>query len=135
MNKYILSIVFTLLLVKHSSAQMHISTSMRSDYSWSSIKEEWILISDDENEKTFFDFNKDFTLMKHTTSSITSTYIIKSYNEDKPKKQWEFAITSDVGNDYVMILDLKNNNVRFIGKSKGELFLVKHLIKKVWFDN
>lgn len=120
---------------RYSQAQIHISTSMRSDFVWNSNRNEWVWVSDDENEKTFFEINRDFTLIKHTTPSLTSTYIIKSSEEDKEKNQWEFSITSDVGNDYLMILDIKNNNVRFIGKTKeGNLFLVKHTIKQMWTD-
>lgn len=134
MNKLILFLVLQTLFLKSSQGQINISTSLRSDYTWNSVTEEWDWVSDDGNEQTFFEINKGMTLMKHTTPTLTSNYIIKSSKEDKVKNQWEFNITSDVGNNYIMILDIKNNNVRFIGKRDGVLFLVKHKIKRIWFD-
>jgi hypothetical protein len=40
--------------------------------------------------------------------------MIKSSERDKEKDQYELNIVSDVGNEYLMIIDIKNNNLRFI---------------------
>lgn len=117
-----------------SLGQMHISTDLREDFSWNSRTEDWDLQNQDEDELTFFDFNKGFTLFKHTTTTITSSYKISSYVQDKDNKRWEFEIVSDVGNKYLMILDISNNNIRFIGKGKS-VYLVRHRIKRLWFDD
>jgi hypothetical protein len=116
------------------NAQLHISTNLREDFSWNSTKEDWVFISQDEEELTFFDFNKDMTIMKHTTPSITSSYMIKSSKKDEKKDQWQFDLVSDVGNKYLMIIDIKNNNLRFIGTQKDQVFMVRHKIKRVWND-
>jgi hypothetical protein len=122
--------------LKPCFSQMHISTSMRSDYDWDANKKQWVWASDNENEKTFFEINPAFTLMKHTTPKITSTYIITSSKEDKDNQFWECKVTSDVGNKYTLYIDLKNNMVKFVGQDKdSSYFLVKHNIRKVWYDN
>ncbi|WP_044115468.1 hypothetical protein, partial [Anaerophaga thermohalophila] len=115
-------------------AQMNISTNFRQDGIWDDEKEEWSIFSTDDEEITFFEYNKDFTMFKHTTASITSAYMIKSQKYDEENERYEFDVVSDVGNKYYMIFDLKNENVRFIYEREGSLFLVQHSIKRVWFD-
>lgn len=115
-------------------AQMNISTNFRQDGIWDNEKEEWSIFSTDDEELTFFEFNKDFTMFKHTTATITSAYMIKSQKYDEENERYEFDVVSDVGNKYYMVFDLKNENVRFIYEREGSMFLVQHSIKKVWFD-
>lgn len=115
-------------------AQMNISTNLREDYTWDEETEEWELISSDEEELTFFKFNKELTMFKHTTPSITSAYIINSYEYDEENDQYTFEVMSDVGNEYTMILDEKNENIRFIGESEDGTFCVRHTIKKLWVE-
>lgn len=115
-------------------AQMNISTNFRQDGIWNIEKEEWSIISTDDEDLTFYEFNKDFTMFKHTTATITSAYMIKSQKYDEENERYEFDVVSDVGNKYYMIFDLKNENVRLIYKKDGSVFLVQHSIKKVWFD-
>src|SRR5690606_29947236 len=96
---------------------------------------EFDLLDEDQEELTFFEFNKQLTMFKHKTPTITSAYTINSTNEDKENMRWDFDIMSDVGNKYLMILDLKNNNIRFIYTKNGATYLVQHSIKKLWFDD
>lgn len=81
-------------------AQLNISTNFRQNGIWNNEKEEWTIFSTDEDELTFFEFNKDFTMFKHTTASITSAYMIKSAEHDEELDQYELDIVSDVGNKY-----------------------------------
>lgn len=116
-------------------AQMNISTNFRQDGIWDDEKEEWSIFSTYDEEITFFEFNKDLTMFKHTTASITSAYMIKSQKYDEENERYEFDVVSDVGNKYYMIFDLKNENVGFIYEREGSLFLVQHSIKRIWFDD
>jgi len=116
-------------------AQMNISTNLRQDFVYDNTKEEWNVSFKNEDELTFFEFNKDFTMFKHTTSTMTSAYIIKSSKEDKERNQFELDIISDIGNKYLMLIDFKDNNVRFIYEKDSIMYMVHHTIKKVWFDD
>jgi hypothetical protein len=55
MNKLLLTLVLPFFFVKATQGQIHISTSLRSDFTWNSSAEEWSWVSDDENEQTFFE--------------------------------------------------------------------------------
>ncbi|WP_186990389.1 hypothetical protein [Constantimarinum furrinae] len=114
---------------------MNISTDLRKDGIWDDVSEEWSLISENNEELTFFVFNTDLTMFKHTTSSVTSAYLIKSQEKDEENDQFELSIVSDVGNKYIMIIDFKNDNLRFIYDNDGESRMVWHRIKSVWFED
>ncbi len=113
---------------------MHISTDLREDYVWSESEEDWIFVNSNDSEFTFFNFNEELTMFKHVTPSITSAYIINSNDYDEERDQYTFEITSDVGNNYTMIIDVNNNNVRFIGENENGVYIVRHNIKRLWFD-
>ncbi len=134
MKKIIFTLTIILCGMHNISAQMHISTFLRSDAVFNETTEEYDLLNEDKEELTFFEFNKELTMFKHTTPTITSAYTVKSSTEDKENERWEFDIMSDVGNKYLMILDMKNNNIRFIYTKNGSTYLVQHSIKKLWFD-
>jgi len=129
--------IFTILILSFVTfeciAQIYISTNLIQFAIFNEKTREYDLIGEKE-EITFFEFNKQFTFFKHTTPTITSAYTIKSSKEDKVNERWEFDIMSDVGNSYYMILDLKNNNIRFIYTKNGSIYLLQYSIKKLWFD-
>lgn len=115
--------------------QFHVSTNLRSDYTWDKENKDWELESEDEDSLTFFEFNKDFTMVKHTTSTTTSGYLIKSQEHDERdgNNQYIFIIISDVGNKYIMIYDVKNSNIRFITDDLSKM--IKFKIKSTWSDD
>lgn len=132
-----LSLLFLIFFLTAASyAQMHISTNLREDYDWNSKTSSWDFNTDDKASATLFDFNKDMNMFKHTTANISSAYYIKSNTYDKDSKTWEYEVVSDVGNKYRVILDPDRNNIRFIGtRSDGSQFLVRHTIKRLWYDD
>lgn len=127
-------ILLLCVIIQPVFAQMNISTNLRQDGYWDEKNEEWVVISTDDEEFTFFEFNEEYTMFKHTTPTITSAYIIKSKKEDKEQQQFELSIVSDVGNKYTMVLDFKNSNLRFMYVKDDYLLMVQHDIKKIWFD-
>ena len=110
MTRNLFTTVLTLLFSVQLLAQMNISTNLRQDGVYDEEKEEWTVLSSNDEELTFLEFNKDFTMFKHTTASVTSAYMIKSNKKDEERDQFELDIVSDVGNKYLMIIDFKNNN-------------------------
>jgi hypothetical protein len=119
-------------LTNLSYSQLNVSTDVKEYYDWDNTKEEWVISSAEDPFFSFFEFNEDFTLLTHTTSDITSAYIIKSEEYDEPRDQYTFEVVSDVGNEYLLIMDKNNNNIRFIGEDESGTYLVRFRIKKVW---
>ena len=73
-------------------AQINISTDLRQDGIYKSETEEWEVLCTNDEELTFFEFNKEFTIFKHTTPTITSAYLIKSQEENNELEQFELSI-------------------------------------------
>lgn len=132
--KNIMLSVILVLLTTSAFGQFHISTNSRVDYKWNETNSEWEFDSKDEESITFLEFNKDFTLVKHTTASTISGYLIKSqeHDEEDGNDQYLFTLVSDIGNEYIMIYDIKNNNIRFITDDFTRM--IKFKIKSTWAD-
>ena len=132
------SIVIILVISVSVSAdirgQFFISTNSTEIFSKVERSEEWKFESLDEDDVTFFMFSEEFDFVEHTTADGTSAYLITSEERDLEggRDQFLFTVTSDVGNEYVMIWDIANENIRFV--SSDRLFLVRYTIKSSWQD-
>jgi len=126
--------IFFLLLFwsTQSFSQFKISTDLREDYIWSDSLGEWMLVNSNDQEFTLIEFDTLLPILIHTTPTMTSRYIINSNEYDQEHDHTTFDLTSDVGNHYTMIIDINNNNVRFVGESQGTTTIVRHNIKKFW---
>lgn len=114
-----------------ASAQLSISTNLRQDATWSNADEKWNVFSTDEGG-TLFEFNKEFTTFRHTTASISSDYYVKSVEYDDEKVLYTMTVTSDVGNEYELMIDGLNECVAFFYWKDDVYYLVRHTIKNSW---
>lgn len=115
-------------------AQIYVSTDARTIHNWDSIGEEWILEEYEDDFLTFFEFNNELTMIKHTTPSVTSAYLIKSaeVNNEDGRDQIEYDVISDIGNSYMLLYDAKNENIRFIDIKSDRM--IRFEIKAVWTE-
>jgi hypothetical protein len=113
--------------------ELSISTNYRQDAVWNNGEEKWD-VSSEKEDGTLFEFNKELTMFKHTTATITSNYYIKSYEYDDEKVSYTMIVTSDAGNEYEMIIDGINNCVAFFYWYDNEYYLVRHTIKNSWYE-
>ena len=129
-----LLIILGVLITQVIHAQIFVSTDARTVYNWDSIGEEWILEESEDDFLTFFEFNNELTMIKHTTPSITSAYLIKSVEVDDEdgRDQIEYDVISDIGNSYMLLYDAKNENIRFIDFKSDRM--IRFEIKAVWTE-
>lgn len=116
-----------------SIAQLNISTNYRQDAIWNNETEQWDVLSTDESG-TLFSFNKELTMFKHTTETISSDYYISDWEYNEEEVKYTMTVTSDVGNAYELIIDGINNCVCFFYWYENEYILVRHTIKRSWFN-
>jgi len=133
MKKLITTVCVLICAIQFTFAQLNVTTDYRQEYSYNTDKKEYEELGKGRADATFFEFNKDFTMFKHVTTTITSSYTIKSTAKDTVANHYEFEVMSDVGNHYLMILDLKNESMRFIYTLDDVIYMVRHRIKKAWF--
>lgn len=122
----------SLLFAFSLSAQLSISTHLRQDATWNNSEEKWNVFSTDD-KGTLFEFNKDFTLFRHTTASISSDYYIRNWEYDDEQITYTMTVTSDAGNEYELIIDGINQCVAFFYWQGETYYLVRHSIKNSWF--
>lgn len=116
------------------NAQLSISTNLRQDAIWRETEEKWDVLSEDP-KGTLFEFNKDLTMFKHTTETITSTYYINKWEYNEEQAKYTMTVTSDAGNEYEMIVDGINNCVAFFYYLEDKYILVRHSIKNTWIKD
>ena len=116
-------------------AQIHISTNLRQDGKFNTTTKLYDSASKDTKELSYFEFDKDLTMFTHHTFTKTSSYLIKSTKKDETNSRWEFDVLSDAGYSYYMIIDIINNNIRFIYREEGATYLAQFNITRFWIDN
>jgi hypothetical protein len=131
MKKWILLTAFAGIM-QWSTAQLSISTNLRQDAIWDEDLQDWEVLATDENV-TFFEFNRELTLFKHTTTTITSTYNISDWEYDSTLVKYTMVVTSDAGNTYDVVIDGINNYIGFFYYRDLDYILVHHAIKDTWF--
>ena len=116
-------------------AQLNVSTNLRVNYTWNDTNNEWEYVSQDDKSSTFFEFNEGLTMVKHTTEKSTVNYKIKSSERESSdgKNQIIMMIISDVGEEYMMIFDIKEKKVAYIPVDDD--FMVEYSIKSTWRDD
>jgi hypothetical protein len=76
--------------------------------------------------------NEAETVFTHTTETMKSSYFVKSREYDKENDVYTYYVTSDVGNDYYYIFDLKNKEVRVLIKKEDKIELLRFYVKAIF---
>tara|TARA_B100001113_G_scaffold333461_1_gene311332 strand:+ start:539 stop:940 length:402 start_codon:yes stop_codon:yes gene_type:complete len=103
-----------------SHAQISWSTSDSGTCYWDNNQKEWTNCSNKKEFNSLFTFNKDVTMITHTTSELKSVYYIKSIENNEEDLLFKYEVISDVGNEYLMYFDLSNEQIRILS-FKGEI--------------
>ena len=75
--------------------------------------------------------NESETLFTHTTETIKSTYYVKEKEYDN--EVFAYTVTSNVGNEYYYIFDLKHKKVRAVFvNDEGKTMLLRFLVKAIF---
>jgi hypothetical protein len=128
MKKIIFSLIVILFAGGSAYSQIYITTNLRQDGKFNKLTKVYDSVFRDKKELTLFEFDKNFTSVIHQTNAKTSTYLIKSITKDDKNGRWEFDVLSDAGYSYYMIIDLVNNNIRFIYRANDSTYLAQFTI-------
>ena len=83
-------------------------------------------------ESSLFVMNEAETVFTHTTETIKSSYFVKSSEYDKENDVYTYFVTSDVGNDYYYIFDIKNKEVRILITKEDTIELLRFYVKTIF---
>jgi len=73
--------------------------------------------------------NESETMFTHTIETMKSTYYVNSSEYDETNKVWLYEVTSDVGNKYTYIFDIKNMQIRALYEKDGQTKLIVFTVK------
>lgn len=113
------------------NAQIYVSCTHRDYYTYSEYDEDFKYDSG-YDENSMFEINKEQTMFKHTTPTISSAYYVSSSHYDENDEILYLEVVSDVGNNYLYMFDAKNNLVKVLYEVDNETKLIVFTIKKIW---
>jgi len=83
-------------------------------------------------ESSLFVMNEAETVFTHTTETMKSSYFVKSSEYDKENDVYTYYVTSDVGNEYYYIFDIKNKEVRVLITKEDTIELLRFYVKAIF---
>jgi hypothetical protein len=83
-----------------------------------------------ESQNSIFEITQNQIL--HTTPSMKSAYYIERFKKEEQPNIYEMYVMSDVGNLYLVVVDLVKNEVRFFYIIDNTTYVVVYKIKKYW---
>lgn len=111
-------------VVKCAIGQTYITTDYKIVEQYNNVTEEFDSLYSMEYI-SFFEINKDVTMIIHTDKEMSSLYKVIDSRYDAKYDCIELDVISDVGNQYTLMLAYQYNNISFIFKDEnGILYLI-----------
>jgi hypothetical protein len=134
MKQIIFLLIVILFATESLFSQIHITTNLRQEGKFNKLTKVYDSAFKDNKESTVFEFDRDFTVLKHTAINKTTWHLIKSLKKDTKSGCWEFDILSENGYSYFMIIDILNGNIRFVYRASNETYMAQYNIDRFWVD-
>ena len=131
MKRTILLLTLVIFGLTNVNAQASFSCVKRSYCYWNASTEKYGDCSG-YDENSLFVMNKDETMFTHTTETIKSTYYVDSKEYDEKNDVYTYNVTSDVGNKYFYIFDVKNKEIRAVFKKDAKTVLLTFTVKSMF---
>lgn len=116
---------------------VHISTDYKQTCYWNTSTSSFDKCGDNSEYASMFTINESETIFTHTTNDIKSSYYVKDKEYKAAYDAYVYNVTSDVGNKYMFIVDLKNKLVKIMSATHTDAsddYLIKFSIKSSWKD-
>lgn len=135
MKKLILTSILMVMFVAGYSQTSFYSSYQTSTCYWNTDSKKFDRECSYKDESTMFKLNEDKTMFYHTTASISSAYYITSNEYDSDYDVDMYYVTSDVGNKYLFIVDIKNDQLRVMGDmGSDDAYLLTYFLKRHWTE-
>jgi|GEM_PF-1141959 len=137
--KRILLLLITVISTFQAYSQgkaVYISTNYKQECWWNETEQKYDNCTGSE-ESSLFKLNSEGTMFHHTTEKLSSDYYVSKHEHDTINDVYTYDVKSDVGNSYYFVIDLKNNQFRIVGTTKGDnsqTYMNVYTIKKSWTE-
>ncbi|MGB9701261.1 MAG: hypothetical protein ACPL1A_00890 [Candidatus Kapaibacteriota bacterium] len=133
MNKFFLILsIFVLFAITEIKAQVSFSCNYREYCDWNEKTQKFETKCDGYEESSLFVMNKNETMFTHTTPEMKSTYYVDKKEYDEQNDVYTYDVTSDVGNKYFYIFDVKNKEIRAVFEQDGKTILLRFYVKAIF---
>lgn len=130
-----LNVLFVFLLClfsKFTFSQSSFSCNYREYCNWNALTEEFENCEGYE-EASLFVMNETETMFTHTIESMKSSYYVSEKEYDSENDVHTYDVTSDVGNNYYYIFDIKNKEIRAVfTNDDGNIMLIRFYVKAMF---
>ncbi len=128
-----LILLFALVTLGFTNAKAQTSFScMHREYCYWNEKTEKYENCEGYDESSLFVMNDAETMFTHTIETMKSTYYVDSKEYDSKNDVYTYNVTSDVGNKYFYIYDVKNKEIRAVFSSEGKTVLLTFTVKAMF---
>jgi hypothetical protein len=131
MKKYVVLVMIMVLTCSiNITAQYHFITGEEENFVYNRDLKHYELVNN-VNKVNFFLFNKDFTYLKLSTENSLVVYTLIFSKVQDNVNAWEYNVTDQSGNEACIIIDLENNNIRFVYVKNETIHLDRFNIKEI----
>ena len=116
-----------------SFSQTSFSTNYKEQCDWNQYTSNWETSCVGDDASSLFVMNSDETMFTHTTESMKSTYYVDS-KESGDDGIFTYRVTSDVGNKYYYVFDMKAKEVKAASTrgEESEWYMVRWYVKAIF---
>jgi len=128
---------FTVLAFTLNAQVVHMSTSYKQTCYWNEGTKKFDECGDNTEYASMFTLNADESIFTHVTNDLKSSYYVSKKQYDSDYDEYEYDVTSDVGNKYTFFVDLKNNLLKIMSfkeSSPSDSYLILFTLKNSWKD-
>jgi hypothetical protein len=131
MKLIVTSLVIVLFFSSNFQSQVSFSCTYQQVCFWNENTEEYEDCQG-KKENSLFKMNADETMFTHTTEEMQSTYYVNSSEYNSINDVYTYRVTSDAGNDYYYIFDIKNKEIRIVLKQEERTLLLTFTVKAIF---
>jgi hypothetical protein len=113
------------------------STSYKQTCYWNEGTKKFDECGDNTEYASMFTLNSDESIFTHVTNDLKSSYYVSKKQYDSDYDEYEYDVTSDVGNKYTFFVDLKNNLLKIMSfkeSTPNDSYLILFTLKNSWKD-
>jgi hypothetical protein len=135
MKKITQLLIFSVLAFTLNAQTVHMSTSYKQTCYWSESTKKFDQCGDNSEYPSMFTLNSDESMFTHVTNDMKSSYYVTKKQYDSDYDEYEYDVTSDVGNKYTFFVDLKNNLLKimsFKDDNPTDSYLILFTLKSSW---
>ena len=111
-----------------------IATDDRQTFVYDENTDKLVKFTEYQRVVTFFELTNNFTYLKHTTPTQTTSYNLQLDSMNLGATYHSYFAMSDTGENYYIVFDYNKQNVRFVYHWEDDVMMSVFRIKNYWLN-